>query len=354
MYGPGGGLPLDAPPRLRGLLQATCRLVGHCKAPATMWRYAYSWRKWVAFAEEARTSFIPAKPLYVALYLTEVVSSANTFSVVRLACAAVAAFHTSVGLPSPTDHPMVHAVREAAQRLLPDGAGKKEPLALTHLEHICSRFAQPGCSLQDLMVCTAMSMAFFGFLRYSDLAVIVADELLFATDDTWLDVFLEERKTDQFREGQWVVLSAWAGSPACPVTLARRLLARVPLRPGAPLFSAVAGDEYADAAPIDYSALRRLFLEKFEAIGLDPAKFGTHSCRAGGATLAANCGVPDRIWREHGGWRSVRAASGYVKTAHAVKLAVTQAMLEGGYAAPGRGRGRRGRGRGQRGGDRAG
>jgi hypothetical protein len=312
-----------------------------------MWRYAYSWRRWLAFADDCSVPRIPAEPVHVALYLTEVLGGAKTFSVVRLASAAIAAFYHAVGLPSPTEHVLVHSVREAAQRLLPDGAGKKEPLALEHLEAICQRFAGPGCSLKDLMVCTAMSSAFFGFFRYADLAIIVADEVLFAQDDSWADIFLEERKTDQFREGQWAVLSAWAGSPACPVRLLRRLLERARPAPGEALFSAVRDGKYATGAPINYGTLRELFLEKFAAVGLDTSKFGTHSCRAGGATLAANAGVPDRMWREHGGWRSIRAASGYVKSSHAAKLAVTLSMLEGGYRHPARGTGRGGRGRGR-------
>ena len=341
------GLPADAHPRLRAALPKLLRTVVRFKAPSTMWRYAYSYLRWRAFAEETGVPAIPAAPLHVALYLTEVAASAKTFSVVRLASAAVAAFHNAVGLPSPTDDVLVHSVREAAQRMLPDGAGKKEPLALEHLERICERFAGASCSLADLAVCTAMSFGFFGFLRYSDLAMVVADELLFAADDSWVDVFLEERKTDQFREGQWVVLAAFKGSPACPVSLARRLLARARPAPGAALFSAMRGEAYASSAPIPYGQLRSLFLEKFAAIGLDTTKFGTHSCRAGGATLAANLGVPDRMWREHGGWRSVRASTGYVKSSHASKLAVTQAMV--GTAAGGRGRGGRG-GRSGRGG----
>ena len=43
-------------------------------------------------------------------------------------------------------------------------------------------------------------------------------------------------------------------------------------------------------------------LKLFERIGLPSAMFGTHSCRAGGATLAANLGIPGRLWMEHGGW----------------------------------------------------
>lgn len=344
----GSGALGSTHPRLAALLPVMVRCSARCKATSTMGRYTYSWRRFRAFCEEVGEPCVPARPLIVALYLTEVLVAANTFSVVRLASAAVAAFHNAVGLPSPTDSEMVHTIREAAQRMLPDGAGKKEPLELRHVEAICKRFAGPGCSLRDLMACTAISLAFFGFLRYADLAVLRVDWV--AVESHHLDLFLEHRKTDQFRVGQWVVVCAWAGSPACPVALITRLLERAALSGHRPLFSALtaAGDAYASTKPIAYPELRTLFLEKFAAIGLDTKKFGTHSCRAGGATLAANNGVPDKLWREHGGWRSARAAQGYVKTAHELKSSVTQRMVESGSGqanggAGGSGAGRRGR-----------
>lgn len=353
-----GTLDNTAHPRLRALFPLMLRYVAQCKASSTMTRYTYSWKRFTAFCEDVGLRCIPAEPLTVALYLTEVLAAANTFSVVRLASAAVAAFHTTVGLPSPTDNELVHAVREAAQRLLPDGANKKEPLELKHLVLICERFAEEGCTLEDLMVCAAISLAFFGFFRYADLAVLRVDWILFYSHH--LDLFLEERKTDQFRQGQWVVVCSWADSPACPLRLVRRLVERAGLAGHRPLFSkpTPAGDAYADSRPIPYATLRALFLDKFSAVGLDTAKFGTHSCRAGGATLAANNGVPDKLWMEHGGWRSARAAQGYVKTAHSLKLEVTSAMANGWSAdgteketpaaAPASGRGRGGRGRGGR------
>ena len=46
---------------------------------------------------------------------------------------------------------------------------------------------------------------------------------------------------------------------------------------------------------------------------MDPKQFGTRSLWAGGATAAANAGVPDRLFKHHGRWRSKTARDGYVK-----------------------------------------
>ena len=47
-------------------------------------------------------------------------------------------------------------------------------------------------------------------------------------------------------------------------------------------------------------------------LGLDSNEFGLHSLRSGGASQAARSGVSGRVWRRHGGWRSIPPADGYV------------------------------------------
>ncbi|GAB46224.1 putative integrase, partial [Gordonia terrae NBRC 100016] len=97
-----------------------------------------------------------------------------------------------------------------------------------------------------------------------------------------------------------------------------------------PLFSAVSvcdGVEVYGNTPASYQYLRRGILDAFQAVGLPAKQFGLHSLRAGGATQAANQGIPDRLWMEHGGWKSQRSAFGYVKTSSEVKAGVTQAMF---------------------------
>lgn len=42
-------------------------------------------------------------------------------------------------------------------------------------------------------------------------------------------------------------------------------------------------------------------------------KFGLHRLRAGGATVCANSGVPDRLFQKHGRWRSEYENDGYIR-----------------------------------------
>ena len=45
---------------------------------------------------------------------------------------------------------------------------------------------------------------------------------------------------------------------------------------------------------LSYTRVWELMLEKLQELGLDPKQFGLHSLRSGGASGAANAGVPDR------------------------------------------------------------
>jgi len=51
-----------------------------------------------------------------------------------------------------------------------------------------------------------------------------------------------------------------------------------------------------------------------------------YSLRSGGATAAANAGVPDRLFKRHGRWRSESAKDGYVKDSVSSLLSVSRRL----------------------------
>lgn len=70
--------------------------------------------------------------------------------------------------------------------------------------------------------------------------------------------------------------------------------------------------------------MRELFHAKLEQLGYDKNQFSPHSLRAGGATAAA--GIPDRLFRRHGRWKSETAKDGYVKESEAALLSVSKGL----------------------------
>ncbi len=56
-------------------------------------------------------------------------------------------------------------------------------------------------------------------------------------------------------------------------------------------------------------------------------KYGSHSGRIGGASSAANAGVPMERWGQHGSWRSASAQRSYMELSEENILSVSRAIL---------------------------
>ena len=76
--------------------------------------------------------------------------------------------------------------------------------------------------------------------------------------------------------------------------------------------------------PLSYSRMRELFIEAFSPFVANIKSYGLHSLRSGGATSAAKYGVPDRLFKRHGRWRSDKSKDGYVKDDLVQRMLVSQ------------------------------
>ena len=61
---------------------------------------------------------------------------------------------------------------------------------------------------------------------------------------------------------------------------------------------------------ISYTRIRGKFIQLLKAVGLKWGEYGFYSLRSGGASLAANVGIPDRFFKRHGRWKSDGAKYG--------------------------------------------
>lgn len=86
------------------------------------------------------------------------------------------------------------------------------------------------------------------------------------------------------------------------------------------------GEKLRQKGGLSYTRMRELLLHKLAELGLDSKQFGLHSLRSGGASAAANVGVPDRFFKCHGRWRSENAKDDYVKDSLASRLSVSRSL----------------------------
>ncbi|XP_071111511.1 uncharacterized protein [Haliotis cracherodii] len=264
---------------------------------------------------------LPLSPLPCALYLLSVIQRLGSFSPVKSAFSSIRHFHVIVGLPTPTDNTLVINLLEAAKRKLVKPVKKKEPITVEVLERMfdCKMQNQNVYNLRTVCMCL---LAFAGFMRSAELLNIKHCDLLFFYSH--MTVFIERSKTDVYRDGAWLIIGR-TETKMCPVKCMECFLEKSGLK------EATNSETYlfrnlSENKPMSYTRLRELFIEAFKPYVPDIKCYGLHSLRSGGATVAANRYIPDRMFKRHGRWRSKSAKDGSVKDSIENRLKVSLSL----------------------------
>ena len=313
-----------------GLTDSLQSTVLSSKAISTTMVYHRAFRKWKDFASsKLHSCACPASPCHVALYLQHLIDESHSPSVVDSAFYGIKWAHTMAGIPSPTDNPVVEAVRCASKRVLGTRVvNRKEPISSSVIHDVIGL-----ANLQNhvhLPNVTMYVLLFAGFFRFDDVSRIRRNDIFFHEGFMAIRVF--KSKNDQLRKGDEVIFSEISGS-ACPVKLLKTYLAHFsipsssrdlifrPISRGKNSFKLVSQDR-----PISYTTIREAFREDLRSVGVDPSSFGFHSLRSGGATSTANNGVSDRVFQRHGRWKSVQAKDTYVDDDLDQRLSVSKSL----------------------------
>ncbi|XP_073253447.1 uncharacterized protein [Porites lutea] len=253
-------------------------------------------------------------------------TEAKTASPLESAVHSIAWFHQLGGEPSPSDYPLVKSTLAGAQRLLAHQTTKKEPITVSQLDQLVASKADsvsPWYNIRSVIFCL---LAFPAFLRFDELAKLVRSDIKIEND--MLKLFIQSSKTDQYRDGVWIVVASSKKS-TCLVAMMNRYLDRAGLSCDSPLFCQISKTK-CDYKPrskgLSYSRLKELVLEAFKDIVHNISAIGTHSLRNNGATVAANAGVPDRLFKRHGHWAGESAKDRYVQDSLPSRLSVSKAL----------------------------
>jgi len=264
---------------------------------------------------------LPADPLHISLYLTELIQSAASPSPVTTAIYSIAWAHKMEGLPDPTSNDIVQRVHQGAQRLLSSKRTRKTPVSKTDVMKVLKTL-NISSALSDLQTAVLITVGYAGLMRWNDLSKICVDEIIFKRD--YMAVFLDSRKNDQLRHGHWIFISRWGGKN-CPVWLTEQLIVRGRLEGHVKLFGKVRRDRI--EGQMSYTRARETFREALIRAGFDPTAYGLHSLRAGGATVATAAGIPDRLVKRQGGWRSESAMLAYLEESIPSLLQVSKSLM---------------------------
>ena len=182
-------------------------------------------------------------------------------------------------------------------------------------------------TLTNMRITTFSLLAFAGFMRFDEAIRVRA--CVVEVTPIMAKIAIPSSKTDPYRQGNEVLISR-THSLTCPVSMLEKYMSRIEINPSSELFlfrgivQTKEGERLRPSGSLSYSTVRVLFHKKLEDLGHSLAEFGLHSFRVGGASAAARAGVPDRLFKQHGRWKSDKAKDGYVEDSVENRLSVTK------------------------------
>ncbi|XP_071172397.1 integrase/recombinase xerD homolog, partial [Mytilus edulis] len=294
----------------------------------TVKSYFNAFKRWERFISLHGHVALPAQPVHVALYLTDLVNNGSTYHPVYNVIYGIKWAHEINSLKDPTTNTFVTSILEASKRVAPKKTNKKDPVTTDVLIELCDNFKD--CS--DLLVLrdlTMMLLCFAGFLRYDELSSLRFLDI--DIQDSFLILHITKSKTDQYRQSNEVII-AKGSTIACPYNMLvkytrlagfssheNKFLFRPIYRSGE-LCKLINKDK-----KLSYTAARECLLKRIRIIR-PGCNIGLHSFRSGGATVAANADVSDRCLKKHGRWKSASSKDGYIVDSIEKRLKISQVL----------------------------
>ena len=293
-----------------------------------------AYRRWEKWSIKFEINSLPANSTSVAIFILNQIQMDRKFSSIHSFYYGLKYVHKTNNLIDPTLHNLVISMFEAARRLCKRTVTKKKPITIQHLQHLRDTLIdRENLKLGNFRTMVICVLGFCGFLRWSEASSIKRCDIQFT--NAYMKIFIEKSKTDVYRDGHWVFISR-SDSDLCPVHMLQDYLHLTDLSDQHSeqyIFRGITNFPKAKIqklreknTPISYTTVSKIFLQAIEGIGLQKSDFGLHSLRSGGATAAANAGVPDRLFKRHGRWRSETAKDGYVEDAIDSLLHVSRSL----------------------------
>ena len=269
-------------------------------------KYYYAFKRWEQFISKEGGLSMPATPIHVALYLTNLLENDSSFSVIQSAVYGIKWAHSLQGCADPTDNSFIRNLLESSKRQPRKPKIKKDHVTSETLIELCSKYANSN-DLTVIRDLTMITLCFSGFLRYDEISSLRCKDVTFK--DNHIEINILKSKTDQYRLGNLIVISR-GQTAACPYNMLYKYFCTAGINSDSDdfLFKPIFRSKdrcsliYKNK-PLSYSRARECIVSRLKEVCVD-SNIGLHSLRAGGATAAANSNVNERCWKRHGRGRA--------------------------------------------------
>lgn len=139
-----------------------CGYLLSSKSDSTNKAYKHGFQRWKKFINDHEHSEVPAQPIHVALYITYLLDSGDSYSTVNTAIYSIKWMHEISGYPDPTDNSFVKSLQESAKRLTSRPVRRKDPVDRQMLQTLCDLHADTT----DVLMLRNLAMILIGFAGF--------------------------------------------------------------------------------------------------------------------------------------------------------------------------------------------
>ena len=281
--------------------------------------YKVAWQKFKAFCRENGRGYLPAEPHTVALFVAKLLVEGIPKSV-PTALAAIKKQHEFADIPAPINSLELKQLKEGiAKGHKTSSVRRARPLSVNDIERMGEEIDRSNLiQLRNFALVTIM---FAGFLRRAEVANLRTEDVEFADEHIILQI--SSSKTDQSGTGAKVKIARGQRKATCPARALELYLAKAGIK-SRYLFRTCTAAK-ATRCGLSVNRVNEIVKEMVAMVGLDPAKFSSHSARRGGATSAAAAGNPARLIKRHGRWKS-EAVNAYIDDSLDNQLKVSKSL----------------------------
>jgi hypothetical protein len=284
---------------------AAQRFIATAVSTTTAATYEKAWGDFIAFCAKQRVRSLPAHPVIVANFLSDLAVSKRSLSAVEKAAAAISHFHKCAFLSSPTLNEGVLRTLKGIRKELSKPSKQKDPMSSSLLQKALSVLsAYPQLPIYRTV--WRVHITALGMLRHKEVNALFRRDIQLHED--YMIVHVAESKTDQAGRGVYKTIAACPSQPICPVRITIAYLQFLSSLTGADYEGSMqpttAGHKLVPSKAICYKTALTDFKRLMHLLGEDPAAYGEHSNKRFGATAALEAGLTNEEQMYFGGWKS--------------------------------------------------
>jgi site-specific recombinase XerD len=276
------------------------------KAENTLRGYRGDWKNFCTWCGARNLCPLPATPETVASYIAECAGHLKVGSIQRR-LNAIAEAHKAMGIESPTSAGLVRNTLKGIRRTMGTAAVQKAAALTADIVAMVSATDSGLIGVRDRAM---ILLGFAGAFRRSELIGLNVEDCEFGKDG--LTVTLKRSKTDQDGLGRKIGIPYGSNPETCPVRTVQTWMEQSAITT-CPLFRSITRHGRLRPGRLSGIDVSRVVKKLAVRAGLDAAKYGGHSLRAGHATSAAIAGASERSIMNQTGHRSVQMVRRYIR-----------------------------------------